>query len=263
LDKNLIERQLKEDFPDATYINLQIIGTMVNIEIVEKVLPPELEREKLPAHLLARRDGIIEDVVVMAGDPKVKPGDTVRTGQLLISGIVPPAAAQEQMPGVILPPAIETEPKYVHARGLVRARVWYEGYGDAYLIEREELDSGEKARQLWITYGNKEVLVWGPRNIPYANHRRDQEEKKWQFAGAKVVNYYGVIINEVVLGPAGAQRVAAERAMKQIQGQLLNVSKMVQENVELIPVEDGNLVRVRVRIEAIEDIGREELFMHP
>jgi len=99
LDKSLIEHQLKEDFPAASFINLQIKGTTVNIEIVEKVLPPEIETEKQSAHIVARRDGMIEDVVVMAGLAQVKPGDTVKKGQVLISGVVPPAAEQEQSAG--------------------------------------------------------------------------------------------------------------------------------------------------------------------
>ena len=274
MDKNLIERQLKEDFPDATFINLQIRGTMVTIEIVEKVLPPEVEKERQPANLVARRDGVIEDVVVMAGQAKVKPGDTVKTGQLLISGIVPPAAEQEQMPGVMLPPSTETGPKYVHARGLVRARVWYEGYGDAYLIEKEAQDSGEKTAQFWITLGGKEVMVWGPRTIPFADYRLTQEEKVWSFANQqwrinvppirlRVVNYYGVVEHQVVLGSEGAIRVATERAKKQIQEQRLEWSETVQEDLEIMTVEDANLVRIRTRLEAIEDIGREKLFSHP
>ncbi len=275
LDKSLIEDQLKEDFPAASFINLQIKGTTVNIEIVEKVLPPELETERQAAHIVARRDGIIEDVVVMAGLAQVKPGDTVRKGEVLISGIVPPAAEQEQMPGVILPPPLETGPRYVHAKGIVKARIWYEGYGDAYLVEKEELDSGEQTQQFWLNLRGKEVLVWGPRQIPYPHYRLTQEEKFWSFKAnlpwelnlpairVRVVHYYGVEVQEIPLEPEAAEQLALERANKQIAELRAAESETVQEDRENLSVEDPNQVRVRVRLEAIEEVGQEKLFSHP
>lgn len=275
LDKNLIEQQLKEDFPAASFINLQIKGTTVNIEIVEKVLPPEIETERQSAHIVARRDGIIEDIVVMAGLAQVKPGDTVKKGEVLISGVVPPAAEQEHMPGVILPPPLETDFRYVHARGIVKARVWYEGYGDAYLVEKEELDSGEQTQQFWLNLGGKEVLVWGPRQIPYPHYRLTQEEKvlslkanlPWEpnlpAVRVRAVNYFEVEVEEIVLEPEAAERLALERAKKQIAELRAAVSETVQEDQDILPVEDPNQVRVRVRLEAIEEIGQEKLFSYP
>jgi similar to stage IV sporulation protein len=273
LDKSLLEQQLREEFPGLTFVTLWVKGTMIEIEVVEKVLPPEVENEKQPAHLIASRDGIVEDIVVMVGDPQVKPGDTVKTGQILISGVVPPPGTREPpLPGVILPPPLETEYKYVHARGLVRARVWYEGYGDAYLVEEEEYDGGEKATQFRATVGDKEIILWGPRTIPFTEYRQQSATKGWLSQGGQKwglnfppvhlhsVTFYEVIKQRVELGREGAVQAATKRAVPQVEQLRLPDSEKVQEKIELIPVEDENQVRVRVRLETIENIGQVKLF---
>ena len=272
IDLDLLERQLKEDFPQVSFISIYTRGTIAVIEVVEKVLPPEVENEKQPANLIARRDGLIEDIIVIAGEPRVKPGDTVKIGQCLISGVVMPYSNETQLPGVTPPPALENTPQYVHARGWVRARVWYEGYGDAYLIEEEEKESGAKVQQIQVTWGNKQVTLWGPRAIPYVSYRQEQVEREWTFPVGqkreitlprlqlKRTTYYEVLKQVVELGKVKAIQTATERALRQVEQQKQPGSITLQEKIETIPVEDERQVRVRVRREALEDIVQDQYF---
>ena len=71
------------------------------------------------------RDGLVERVVVTAGEPLVAPGDTVQAGMTLISGALTPGTqAYEERVQAGLPPV-------VRAAGSVLGRAWYRGYGEA------------------------------------------------------------------------------------------------------------------------------------
>jgi len=107
------------------------------------------------------------------------------------------------------------------------------------------LDSGEQTQQFWLNLGGKEVLVWGPRHIPYLHYRLTQEEKDWSLKAnspwelnlptvrVREVKYFGVEIQEIALGSEAAEQLALERAKKQIAELRAAVSETVQEDQDI------------------------------
>lgn len=259
LDKQGLEKVLAREFPQVAFFGVKVRGTQVVIEVVEKRMPPPDGRQQGRAHLVAARSGVIEDVIVMKGDPLVKPGDTVQAGQMLISGIlpVPGTGSLTPPPGVVLPPPASLESEEVIAQGLVKARVWYQAYGENPVVERRRRPTGERAVRLRAVSLGHEVLVYGPREIPYADFER--EEREIRLGSSPVVLVWERVSemeDEVIeYGVDRAKELAADKARQEIVEARMADSRVILEKVDAVELNDDNLVRVRVRVEALEDIG--------
>ncbi|MGB9791647.1 MAG: sporulation protein YqfD [Thermacetogeniaceae bacterium] len=119
VDGNNVAEHLMQRIPDAAFVEVDVKGRSV-IRIGERMVP---KSDANPCHIIAKKDGVIESLLVLMGSPQVKEGDVVKKGDVLISGIItPPSGAKSQV-------------RYVAAKGIVRARVWYRSYGEALRSE--------------------------------------------------------------------------------------------------------------------------------
>lgn len=69
-----------------SWIAVNIEGTLANVQIREATDPPHEETAR-PANIVAASDGVIDHLEIYSGTAVVKAGDTVRKGDLLISGV--------------------------------------------------------------------------------------------------------------------------------------------------------------------------------
>jgi methionine--tRNA ligase beta chain len=81
LSTDKIEHKLAVSLPQLTFVSIELEGTLAKIEVVEKKVIDEQNKEK-PAHLVAAKDGIIEEILVLSGNPRASVGDTVQKGQV-------------------------------------------------------------------------------------------------------------------------------------------------------------------------------------
>jgi similar to stage IV sporulation protein len=261
-----VENLIRERIPEISYVGVSISGTRATIEIAEKTIIRKQPLE--PAHIVATKAGLIKEVLVLVGNPAVKEGDTVVPGQVLISGIIPPPEneipEQAANPGgnQVAPPP----PAYVHARGVVRARVWYEGYGEAPLLEEGTRESGNWVSRVCMKIGGREIIVSGSREIPFSLHRVEREVKKppaWRNLSIPVE-----LITEKYLelekyrenrsrGEAG--ELARRKALESARAGIGARARVIKEEAREITLKNpDNLVRYKVYIEALEDIGEEK-----
>lgn len=112
LDEKKIQTKMLLAVPELSWLWVDKNGSKVNVEIKERVLPPAIFDPNDFCHLIAAKDGVIDSMIIKSGNPTVAPGDTVRKGDLLVSGLL----LSEK--GV--------EPRQVPSEGTVYARVWYE-----------------------------------------------------------------------------------------------------------------------------------------
>lgn len=87
-----LEERLRLDFPDITWVSARVEGTRLVVQLRENRLLGEKAEEKereLPCDLVAEKAGVIVKMQVRSGLPKVKVGETVEEGQLLVEGRVP------------------------------------------------------------------------------------------------------------------------------------------------------------------------------
>ena len=90
IDCDKVERILKEHYERMSWVSVYISGTRLMIQIKENygVLKIE-EKETKQADLVAGANGKIVSIITRSGTPLVKKGQTVKKGQILVSGEVP------------------------------------------------------------------------------------------------------------------------------------------------------------------------------
>ncbi|MEW6771070.1 MAG: sporulation protein YqfD [Bacillota bacterium] len=248
-----VEQVIKERFPAVAWVEVEIKGSRALVRIAEKKLPDAIPRT--PAHVVARRAGLVEEVLVLEGQPVVKEGDTVLPGQVLISGEIISEAEGE---GEVAP----GPPRYTRAKGIVRARVWYQGYGEVLLRERGERP-GRVARALILKAGGREVRLYGPGSPPYSRCRVRVTTKKplqWRNFGLPIEiisrEFTELVPYEIRRSRAEARRLAEQRARRMVHSSLPDEKRLLRESVEEVrAAEPEETVRVRLEVEVLEDIG--------
>ena len=70
-----------------SWISIYLNGTVAQVQVIERTLPPESDAGTLPANLVAACDGQIELLELYRGHSVVKIGQAVRKGELLVSGL--------------------------------------------------------------------------------------------------------------------------------------------------------------------------------
>lgn len=88
IDIEVAEKRLRARFDHIAWTSIKEKGTMISVDIVEGdyIEGPEEKSELSSCDLRATADGTIDYIVVRKGIPKVKKGDTVTKGQILVSG---------------------------------------------------------------------------------------------------------------------------------------------------------------------------------
>jgi similar to stage IV sporulation protein len=261
VDIRAVERAISRELPVLSFVGVEIKGVRATIQVVEKILPDIDQDVKRPANLIAKKEGVITEILVLQGASAVAEGDTVSRGQVLISGLIMPEQPEEEGDnGQEAPP--EAVPLRVRARGIVRARVWYKAEGAAPRVEMSEVPSGKRAKRFTVMAGGRQITLSGPRKSPY---RLGQEETiRYQFPAWRsfrlpveiLVTNYSQLKREVKLRSVEeTASLAQEEAWEKIKSQLPAGAKVVDKRITTVTGEDSSSVRVEMIVETVEDIG--------
>ncbi len=165
LDSSVIRNQMMRDLDDLAWIGINVNGSRVYIEVVER-----LEKEpgvdiSQPCNLVAARDGVIASIQARNGQTMVKPGEGVRQGDVLVSGIVDnPARGYLQ----------------VHAYGQVFAETRYTRTQEYPLNYQEQLDTGEKTSRYTLRLLNWEFTLFPGDKDPYTTSAVSESEREYR-----------------------------------------------------------------------------------
>ena len=81
-----IAAAVRRKFSDVTWVSAKIEGTRLIIEIQEGEAKKEEDMDTTPCDLISDKAGVITEMIVRAGVPVKKAGDTCEKGELLVSG---------------------------------------------------------------------------------------------------------------------------------------------------------------------------------
>ncbi len=245
---------LMQQIPGVAFAEVDV-RVRSRIKIVERVVP---KKENAPCDIIAKKDGMIENLLVLSGSPRVKEGDIVKRGDVVISGAIRPPVP-EAKPGDA---PRSSEIRYVAAKGIVRARIWYRCYGEALRSELEELRTGRVTKIVCIKTDQKEIIIKGPRKIPYQFYKlrvRRMKIPKWRDITFPVefVTIEGEEIRRVRVHRSydEALRLAAQHAGRKMAQRLPPGVPVARRYLKLVDACDANLVRVVLTVETVEDIG--------
>jgi similar to stage IV sporulation protein len=254
-----VEKAILVDLNLLSYVKVDIRGVKATIEVVEKILPGD--EITGPCHIVAAKDGVVEEILLLEGQKNVEEGEAVTKGDILISGI------KFYRPENIIQGGDETEgeeiqPETVRARGIVRARVWYEGYGECNRVSKKIIYTGGQNRQIMIKSPWKEFIVYGDKETGFQQFDQKIKSKEFKspwgtFGWTNVVNKEkNTIITQI--SENEAVRIAREKAVENIKNKMNPGQHRQDLKNEIISSPSDPVLRCRVSIEVIEDIARAE-----
>ena len=88
LDIGDIQTRIELDSEDVAWLSINVIGTVAYVEVIAEI--KELQNESSTwdgVNLVAERDGVIVGYELIAGEPNADIGQTVRKGELIVSGL--------------------------------------------------------------------------------------------------------------------------------------------------------------------------------
>ena len=253
-----IEREITLHVPEVAWVGIDFTGTRAVIEVVEKTMPKQ--EDKAPAHIVASKDGVITEIISLVGQAAVKNGDTVKKGDLLIKGFAlepTPVAPEGQ------PPIINIPKELIRAKGITKARVWYEGYAETELKETTVTRTGNQQMAVIIKIGSTEVSFNELPEQPYPEFETEIIHKQlslWrnrEVAVESIITIYREINSDHTEKSFEQARTEAHaKAIQVVQSSIPETAQIVSRNYEVLKTPAENIVRVKVNVETIEDIGQ-------
>jgi len=257
VDRDQVVNHLLRELPEISFAEVKV-GPRSRIRIVEKVRVPKVQGN---CHIVAKKDGVIDTVLALTGQPMVKEGDLVKKGQIIISGAIYPPEPEPD-PNNQKPPAPQKPVRYVQAQGVVYARVWYRFYGEAPRDEVVEEETNRTVRIYCIRLAGKEITIKGPDQIPYKYYRTKTSRSRLpQWRNIKVPVEFVTIEAEEIKRVRfqrsfdEAKKLAADRARDQAVKKLPKGAEPVSRQYKVIGTKDDDPVRVLLTVETKEEIG--------
>jgi len=252
LNPRRIAADILMNVDDVAWAGVYIQGVKMTISVQGVTPPPEVVDESRHCNLVAERDGLITKIEVLAGAPKVREGDTVKKGQLLVSGML-----ESQNP--------EFGVRYVHALGRITARTWYDTRVPVAYEYTKRIRTGRTHENTYIRIlgmkiglpGNRKAFeiydsisydktVTGPFNMEIP-------------VGLTVEKLYEVTEKKVRLTAEEAEALALEKARLALSRELSPDCRVLDERVNVFRDEAGG-EWLQLVVECEEDIaGREPL----
>lgn len=254
VDVKKVQDQILLSIPEIAWVSIEFTGTRALVEIVEKTLPKALD--KAPAHIVAAKDGVITEVIALAGESAVKKGDTVKKGDILIKGVAyeNKTATSNQS---------EAAPLLIRAKGIVTARVWYEGYGETELVQSIRERTGQEYVGVKVRIGERVMTLKEVKMPPDQLFEVEEVNKKltpWRNCDIVVESiistYYEVRNIDVHLSLEEAREQGKTKALADLQTLIPETAYVLLRTIEVLKTPETNLVRVRVNVETAEDIGQ-------
>ncbi|MGI6083850.1 MAG: sporulation protein YqfD [Acetivibrionales bacterium] len=153
LNPKKIASRLALNVDGIAWAGVEIKGVKLFITIKDSIEAPVPIKNNESFNIVAERDGLIKKMEVYAGNALVKEGETVKKGQVLVSGRL-----ESKNP--------EFGTRDIHALGKVIARTWYESSLPVSMVYNQRLKTGKVHKIIYFRFLDSRLKVFGG-GIPY------------------------------------------------------------------------------------------------
>ena len=220
IDVKEVEKKLENMSSEILWLRARIEGSTLKVVVEEKINPPQ-EQSYEYGNLVATMEGEIKRVYTFAGRAKVKSGQLVKAGDVVIEGIDGNEGGE-----YILPP-----------RGIVIANTFYEKSMNVKVNGTQLERSGEKDSDIFISIFSKKIYL--KKDIKDFEHYDKIE------VSGKIFNkvlYYERIEKDINLSEDDAIENAVNNLEKSLLNELSRDAKIVDKLVDKEMKDDENLL---------------------
>ena len=151
INSNLTKMQMLNAIPELSWLAVNRTGGKLTVPVTERAQAEGKETGYAGANLVACTDGVITDYAILEGMKLCKRGDTVRRGQILVSGY--------EDYGLFV--------RQVCASGEIYARTWHKGTVVTPAFEERKTYTGREWRVISLILGRKRINLSGNSRISY------------------------------------------------------------------------------------------------
>ena len=234
IDPDRLQRALLLEIDELAWAAVSVRGTLAVVEVAERTVARTPDQA---GNVVAASDGVVEQVRAFRGVAVVQRGDTVRAGDILISGFYPPGTEEHRRL------VEEGKPPYVRADGAVRGRMFYEGEGRAYLASVRETETGRRAAGFALRAGEKEWRL-GSAASPFPEYAEERNTWSARLPGGLIVSVERLVFREVERSLEEIDRQTAVASAEM--AALVDLAARVPPGAEVV---DGPHVEVDIRID--------------
>lgn len=248
MDLRKAEQVIMKSFPDILWTGISFEGTKLIVrltEIVEK--PKEIDYTK-PCSIVAKSDALILNMITRKGTPKVRPGDTVRKGDVLVSG--------ELTMG-------EEEVQYVHASADIIAKTHYTISTQLGIEKVSKKYTGNWKKTYNLLIFGKNLKVYNPKII-FKNYDHVIKRKQFQVTSKFPLPFYWGVEEYIEYIPEKTI-ISEEDAQDKLTVMLYDLlKKNIHEDGEVLNQEitfkkEGNRMIGKLQAIVKEEVGNEIL----
>ena len=238
-----MEKRLMQDISDISWVGISRRGVNIYAYIKESSELPESTPIDKPADVIALKDGVVEKVTVLQGRAVVTQGQTVRAGDVLISGEL----IYQDLPY-----------QYIYALGDVQARIWYSGERKISLVQSETVRTGNTAVVRTMRIFGQDIPLDGEN--PFASYEVESKERDVMNLGIPVTiitqTYYETEEREYSITQEEALELGKSDLEQELSGQIPQDAEILRTQSSVKAAEGGNAVIVSMFIETLEQIGQ-------
>ena len=250
IDTLELEDELRSNFKKFAWVSCELKGTQLIIHIKETINLNLKNHSDQPCDLISNREGTIVSIITRSGTPMVKKGDTVKEGDVLVSGTI----------------SYQNDAQEVYAYDYVASDAdiiieTYMDYEDCFPLKyyKKKYTDNKKAGYKLHFFGN-DYNIYSPEVM---NDKMDVTEKKYHFKLGKTFyfpiyltkithNYYDLQTN--TMSKSQAKQAENERFRSYCEKLTKKGVEIVENNVK-ISIDDDNLT-ASGKIKVHEAVGK-------
>lgn len=169
-----VAKKIMSENQNIAWAGIEVNGSKVIVNIVEKPDVPEIYNPEQQYNLVADTDGVVNHFFVKKGFSVVKYGDTVKKGQLLVSGVTD---SQTQ------------EIRYINPEADIKIISWLTEKAEASLTKTVDNLTKNKITNIYLDINGREFGV--TRKIPFKFYSIKTEESKL-LPGVKLIKKHNI-----------------------------------------------------------------------